>query len=111
MQDSTQPIQGPGYGAGGSDALGRTHQGATQVNQGQYGDTSLGYGAPGAGGHRIGDPAIPPANIINLNPDNNGSTSDCGGPSLKGTIGKIESAVGSMIGSNSLKAKGLQKKQ
>ncbi|KAJ7761207.1 hypothetical protein DFH07DRAFT_815740 [Mycena maculata] len=59
---------------------------------------TTGVGA-GAGG-----PAIPPANTINTQPQHH---SGGGGA----TTGKIEHAIGSLVGSNTLKAKGLQKEQ
>jgi len=46
--------------------------------------------------------AIPPASSINHNQDHGGGHS---------TMGKVESAIGSMVGSNALKAKGMQKQQ
>jgi uncharacterized protein YjbJ (UPF0337 family) len=107
QQPQATPIgqQDPNHGYGGTIG-----QDSTQINQGQYGAapptsfSNFGHGAPGAGGQRVGDPAVPPVNNNNSNnPDSNLSFTQ--------KIGKVQSAIGSLIGNDSLQAKGLQREQ
>jgi len=104
VHNTTQPSQG--------GIVGHTPQDGTEINQGQYpqplGNPS--HGAYTAAGYtqRVGHPAIRPTNIVSQDYDTT-TTTGCGGPSLQQTIGKVETAIGSMIGSNSLKVKGQQK--
>jgi len=58
------------------------------------------YGAAGVGHHTN----VPPTGALNDSQQTRGGT----GQRL---TGKVESAIGSMVGSNALKAKGLQKEQ
>jgi len=122
VHNTTQPSQGQ-YGRQQPALSGPSHPGGpppgtvhntTQPSQGQYGTENnqgqypqpLGnpsHGAYTAGGHtqRVDHPADSPTN----------TTTGWGGSSLQQTVGKIETAIGSMIGSNSLKDKGQQKER
>ncbi|KAF7300248.1 hypothetical protein MKEN_01348900 [Mycena kentingensis (nom. inval.)] len=64
--------------------------------------------APGTGMGAAGGPAIPPAHTVNTTADTTGTHVAGKGSS---TTGKIEHAIGSIVGSKSLKAKGLQKEE
>ncbi|KAJ6614586.1 hypothetical protein B0H10DRAFT_2221150 [Mycena sp. CBHHK59/15] len=82
---------------------GGRHTGAAGAPQGHMGMRNDGmtadqYGAGGAGA------GIPPAETIN---DTNQSRTSGGGAMM----GKIEHALGSFVGSNALKAKGMQKER
>jgi len=86
-----------GQGQQGQSGHGMTGQGFNNDNHGTGG---LGAGsAPGAGGA-----GIPSTNTVNHGGNNTGGA----GTRL---TGKVESAIGSLVGSSALKAKGLQKEQ
>ncbi|KAJ7449126.1 hypothetical protein B0H11DRAFT_2055512 [Mycena galericulata] len=72
------------------------------ADQQQYGAGGVGAGAGAGAG--AGGAAIPPTGAINTQQQGRSG----GGGAM---TGKIEHAVGSMVGSNALKAKGLQKEQ
>ncbi|EGO03723.1 hypothetical protein SERLA73DRAFT_175325 [Serpula lacrymans var. lacrymans S7.3] len=88
---NTLPGQNPYQSASGGDNM---NVGTNQLGPGR---TS----ASGAGGAQ----GIPPTDMLNANQGSGG-----GGGSHAFT-GRVEHAVGSMIGSNALKAKGMQKQQ
>jgi hypothetical protein len=99
----SQPSQGQygpqGYGCHAVGGIvGHTQRDGTEINHGQY---QYG-GEPPPGGYTQGGGAA--ISQGQYDPINNGSNS-----SLQRTIGKVESAIGSLIGSDSLKAKGQQK--
>ncbi|KAJ7058225.1 hypothetical protein C8F01DRAFT_1256101 [Mycena amicta] len=97
---------------------------------GMGGQSGMGMGQPGmAGGGRhhahgtdmMGDPAyagtgtgaagIPPSHAINSGTHTGTGTGTGTGSGGGATTGKIEHAIGSIVGSKSLKAKGIQKEQ
>ncbi|KAJ7196515.1 hypothetical protein GGX14DRAFT_672774 [Mycena pura] len=88
---------GAGMGTGGIPNVGHGHQ--TGAHTGGGAGTGIGAGA-GAG---MGTGGIPPTNAVNV-----GHGHHTGGGAL---TGKIEHAIGTIVGSQSLKAKGLQKEQ
>ncbi|KAH7919405.1 hypothetical protein BV22DRAFT_862439 [Leucogyrophana mollusca] len=95
--DRNQNYQGQG---GPANQGSQNFQGHSQGhNQDPLNYSSSTGGATGAGG---GNPNIPPPGHVNHQ--------DGGGGSHAFT-GRVEHAVGSMIGSNALKAKGMQKQQ
>jgi len=69
---------------------------------GNYAGVGSGMGHTQASGAGAGT-GIPPTGVVN-----HGNNSGGAGQRL---TGKVESAVGSLVGSNALKAKGLQKEQ
>jgi len=98
----------PGMGATGG---GRHHMPAgNNTTAGMHNDGMMGgpqYGAAGAGtgtGVGVGGPAIPPTGALS----GAGQQPHSGGSAM---TGKIEHAVGSLVGSKTLKAKGIQKEQ
>lgn len=101
---AAQPNQGQygpqGYGRHGAGGIvGHTQRDGTEINHGQY---QYGGEPPPGGGYTQGGGAA--ISQGQYDPINNGGSS-----SLQRTIGKVESAIGSLIGSDSLKAKGQQK--
>lgn len=76
----------------------------TTSDVGQFGNQGAGTVGQGPGAGVGGNQGIPPTGALN----NEGQQRGGGGHSM---TGKVEHAVGSMIGSNALKAKGLQKEQ
>jgi len=70
-----------------------------QYGAGTGAGVGVGHHGTGAG---VGHPGIPPAETLS------GNQSHSGGGAM---TGKIEHAVGSIVGSKSLKAKGIQKEQ
>jgi len=88
----------PGMGGG------RHHVPGTMRTDGMRTDGMMDDQHYGAGtGAGVGHPGIPPAETLNSQ-----NQSHSGGGAL---TGKIEHAVGSIVGSKSLKAKGIQKEQ
>lgn len=79
--------------------MGMHNEGMGMGNDGMMADQQYGSGGMGAG---TGTTGIPPSTNIN-----NQHRSGGGGA----MTGKIEHAVGSLVGSKSLKAKGIQKEQ
>ncbi|KAJ7108737.1 hypothetical protein C8R44DRAFT_986674 [Mycena epipterygia] len=71
---------------------------------GMHNDPMMANQQYGAGGAGVGGPAIPPTGNVS-----NHQTSGGGGGGAM--TGKIEHAVGSLVGSKTLKAKGIQKEQ
>jgi len=116
---TTGPTTGTGM-TGHNNDLGYSGQpgmaGTNTLGQGQHGlghtgqnldNNYAGVGAGGGMGHTQasgpGAAGIPPTGAVN-----HGNSSGGAGTRL---TGKVESAVGSLVGSNALKAKGLQKEQ
>jgi len=120
---------GTGMGVGGNQTYPASQQGqGMMTGQQGYGHEGLGHGhgATGATGYGLNDETayggggvgggiggmgqtsggIPATGAVNHSADTTGS----GGTGQRIT-GKVESAIGSMVGSNALKAKGLQKEQ
>nr|GAT48164.1 predicted protein [Mycena chlorophos] len=91
MYASGGPGAGMGAGMGGQPGM----MGGQNMNDPAYG---AGTGGPGMG---AGGQQIPPAHAVNASGGGGGSA----------MTGKIEHAVGSIVGSKSLKAKGIQKEQ
>jgi len=83
-----------GYGTGGAGGMGTGGMGAGGMGQSGMGQGGMGQGGMGSG--------IPPTGAVNH--------TSSGGTGQRIT-GKIESAIGSLVGSSALKAKGLQKEQ
>ncbi|KAJ7589253.1 hypothetical protein C8J56DRAFT_1164113 [Mycena floridula] len=121
---STMPVGANTMGAGGNrlthnhqpEVMGQHPQGG-MMNEGGYSaagtnmapTTGMGHHAGGMGhhaggmGHHDGAMGIPPAPIANTGNQSHGS-----GHSL---AGKVEHVAGTLLGSSSLKAKGIQKEQ
>src|SRR5271168_2924176 len=102
----SQPSQGQygpqGYGRHGAGGIvGHTQRDGTEINHRQY---QYGGEPPPGGGYTQGGGAA--ISQGQYDPINNGGSS-----SLQRTIGKVESAIGFLIGSDSLKAKGQQKER
>jgi len=100
--------QGYGHsGLGGSDNLAQNQYGTT--GHGLNNETGYGTGGMGMGGHgQTPASGIPSTGMVNHG--TTGHTSGSGGTGQRLT-GKVESAIGTLVGSSSLKAKGLQKEQ
>jgi len=101
---ATTGFNEPGYGHNNNTVYDQQRHGfdaGAGVND-PYSAAGVGHG--NANTHGAGAAGIPPTGTLN---DHNQSR---GGTGSRMT-GKVESAVGTMLGSNSLKAKGLQKEQ
>jgi len=122
-----QGFQNPGAGHGVTDTYGNDFTNTAGRGTGPHGG-GMGTGT-GTGGQWFGSgqefssnathgTAIPPSNTVHHGPGGTGhganlgsnSTSSSGGTGQRLT-GKVESAMGTMLGSSALKAKGLQKEQ
>ncbi|TFK32032.1 hypothetical protein BDQ12DRAFT_64726 [Crucibulum laeve] len=115
MTGAGSGMNGPGMGNTGTGMVGHNEPGYGGNNfEGRHGQFDQGAGGQFNHSSGINDPygsagvghqsALPPTGALN---DHNQSR---GGTGARMT-GKVESAIGSMVGSNALKAKGLQKEQ